>query len=149
LTDKVKRAIKIRSLNPEEARMKKGSGILVVTALHDTGHGECAATLLVTIDLVEAIMVAREAKRLGYEFHGNETGVFVHRMHFSRSVRKNEGDPVFFRQWDSRNGRWYERWFDPELKTAFSQGLEQRLLSATSRGRRRPKGTGIPKKRGR
>jgi len=104
--------------------------IFAVVATHNTGHGESQAVLQLTENPQEAVDTARDAEKLGYQFYGDETGVYVYYLQLGKQYRKKEfefsGDtapinyPVIFGRYKIK-GEWREEWFNETTK--FIMGL--------------------------
>jgi hypothetical protein len=98
--------------------------MFVVTALHDTGHGEEATTFCITENIVIAISAAINAEELGFEFY-DETYVVVYnlapnRYYQKRNFKDETTDPtIFYRQFNRRTKKWEERWLNEHCKQLF------------------------------
>ncbi|MBI4142697.1 hypothetical protein HY480_02370 [Candidatus Uhrbacteria bacterium] len=102
---------------PKRSKTKESKLCYVVTALHDTGHGQVASVILVTEDPDRAVQVARDAEELDYEFHENDTYVAVTREAYDAPVRKHGNALVFIRRRvvdPDKHGKraWREQHFD-------------------------------------
>ncbi|KPJ85850.1 hypothetical protein AMJ57_01565 [Parcubacteria bacterium SG8_24] len=84
----------------------------VVTALHDTGHGEIGEPILDTDDLHLAITTARRAEELGYAFN-DDSLICVSRLRPDTPVSQDGTSPIVFlrRKW---RGNWDEEWYNQQ-----------------------------------
>lgn len=101
--------------------------LYVVEAYHNTSHGQCSTVIQITKNPKEAILTARQAEGLGYEFFENDVFVCVYRLDPERRYHKqdfkfnNDGPPpdhpvLFIRRRRGERDRlfWEEEWFGLE-----------------------------------
>lgn len=93
--------------------------IFVVTALHNTGHGEVASTIMLSSDLVTAVDMVRNVEKCGYQFYGNGTYVAIDHMNFPGFYDKNEHNVVFIRR--KMSGTWKEEWLSEAYEKQFTK----------------------------
>lgn len=113
--------------------------LFVVTAHHNTGHGEIGTPVLITEDVVAAVDAARNAeKKLGYQFYA-ETFVSVCLMEVGRAYSKADhkgtngpdADPsVYVRRFYSK--KWTEEWHSPLLQRLYMQRKQAEVGVAVS-----------------
>jgi len=99
--------------------------LFVAVVKHNTGHGESTDVIQVSQDPLEAVLVARDVEKLGYEFYSEGTGVAIFRLEMSRKYAKDEFKfsmgrlppdyPVIFCRRKKENSEWEEEWFDRKL----------------------------------
>jgi len=101
--------------------------LFVVAVLHNVGHGVSSTDVIqVSQDPFEAMLAARDAEKLGYEFYSEGSGVAIYRLEMSRKYTKDElkvpdsgqlpsDYPVIFYSRKIENGEWEETWLDKEL----------------------------------
>jgi hypothetical protein len=98
--------------------------LFVVSAEHNTGHGPAAAVLLVTEDISKALVTARTAKSLGYEFYDSDSGVSIYKVELDRPIFKKDlkflmndrPGPAFPVVVHLRGRELKEEWFDEALR---------------------------------
>lgn len=101
--------------------------LFVVVVLHNVGHGASSTDVIqVSQDPFEAMLAARDAENLGYEFYSEGSGVAIYRLEMSRKYTKDElkfpdsgqlppDYPVIFYRRKIENSEWEEAWPDKEL----------------------------------
>ena len=107
--------------------------LFLVLATHNTGHGEVSSPLQLTEFISAALGTARDVRKLGYEFYGDEVGVGIYQLKpGSRPYQKNEfklsskvAPPdfpciVYFHH--RKDGSWEEEWWSVFEKNLF-EGL--------------------------
>jgi hypothetical protein len=96
--------------------------LYIVEVTHNTGHGLCSNIALVTDRLGAALMIARRAEKLGYEFHTPLDSYVVINLVSPGVIYGERGDtdgrsPVVFVRRKTSSG-WREEWYDERLKEA-------------------------------
>lgn len=91
--------------------------MLVVTALHNTGHGDASTTVLITDNINHAVDTTRGVERLGFQFYSNDTLVSIEELHPDVVYPKDFNNFIFVRRFF--DGEWAEGWYDQKYQIEF------------------------------
>jgi hypothetical protein len=85
----------------------------IVIAEHDTGHGPASSPIYISEKIEKALVAARSAETIGYQFYSSDSCVVIYRTKEDEMVTKPAAamNVVFIRRFNkNKGGFWTEEW---------------------------------------